>query len=461
LLLESTLQDLPLYSFGIELSCSGMELAQVFEQHPLLPGAVLLDQGWFVGVLSRQRLLEYLIRPHGMDIFLSEPLRVLYSYSRSDILLLSGDTPIVTAAQQALRRSPDQQGEPLLVQVSPQTYHLLDIHALNIAYWQIRGIETQVRYERTQSQMIQSDKMASLGRLVDGVAHEILDPVSFIWGNLSHVTAYSNSLLELLAAYEKHLPDPPTAIAHLREDREIDYLCQDLPRTIESIRTGAERLSKLASSLQNFCHIDAVYPKPADLNELIDSIVLLLKGRLTGGIQMIRHYGHLPPVQCFAGELNQVFMNILSNAVDTLLNEAISQQSDRDFKPRRHYSQPVNPALQPAIEITTQVCTMPLANGEPSRWISVIIADNGPGLSYEACKKILESFTVRQRAAKETSLAVSYQIVTAKHGGQFIVRSRSAKAKEDGHDATTPDDQAIAIDMPLQGTEFEILLPLA
>ena len=204
--LESTLQELPLYRFTIELDCLGSDLAQIFEQHPILVGAVLTDQGQFVGMISRQRLLEFLLRPQGSQLFLNRPLRVLYSYARSEPLCLSGTTPILAAAPQVLRRSPEFLAEPIVVQTGVQTYDVLDVHALNIAYWQIRGIETQVRYERAQAQMIQSDKMANLGRLVDGVAHEILDPVSFIWGNLSHVTAYSESLLKLLDAYANLVP---------------------------------------------------------------------------------------------------------------------------------------------------------------------------------------------------------------------------------------------------------------
>ncbi len=436
--LESTLQDLPRYQFFIDLDCPGWKLAQVFEQNPFLPGAVLTNEGQFAGMLSRQRLLEHLIRPYGTEIFLQEPLRVAYSYARSKPLLLSGSTPIIAAAHQALRRSPELLGEPILIQSGPQDYYLLDVHALNIAYWQIRGIETQVRYERAQAQMIQSDKMASLGRLVDGVAHEILDPVSFIWGNLSHVSAYCDSLLELLSAYENHLSAPPAAINQLRETLEVDYLREDLPQAIESIRSGAERLSKLATSLQNFCHIDEVYPKPVNLHELIDGILLLLKSRLKSEIQVIKNYGHLPPVSCFAGQINQVFMNILSNAVDALLNEAVSQSVESDITGGRLA---LEDTFQPTIEITTEVRSITLSDNKESRWVSICIADNGPGLSPEAQQRIQESFSVKKRAEKETSLAVSYQIITAKHGGKLEVRS--CDATKSGI-----------------GTEFEILLPL-
>ncbi|MEX0269115.1 sensor histidine kinase [Leptolyngbyaceae cyanobacterium UHCC 1019] len=459
--LESTLQDLPLHRFEIEIRDAGWQLAEVFEHHPFLPGAVLVNQGTYVGMLSRQRLLEYLIRPHGLDIFLAEPLQVLYSYARCDVLVLSGTTPILVAAQQALRRSPDLLGEPVIVQ-DDQTYFLLDIHELNIAHWQIRGIETQVRYERIQAQMIQNHKMASLGRLVDGVAHEILDPVSFIWGNLSHIASYSNDLLTLLDAYEQHLSIPPAAITQLKTDLDIDYSRQDLPRAIASVKTGAERLSKLASSLQNFCHIDEVYPKPVDLHEAIDGILLLLKSRLTSEIQVIRQYGQLPPVLCFPGQLQQVFMNILSRCLDTLLNQAVSQELDQAFR-SRHASQ--NPAVstKPTIQITTQVCSIAMGDRAPARWVLICIADNGPGLSSEAQQEILESFSVKKRAEKETSLAVSYQIVTAKHGGKLWVRSRGATLGDSRtkHSDPPPIHPGYP-ENPIHvgGTEFEILLPL-
>lgn len=349
--------------------------------------------------------------------------------------MLPESTTILAAAQQALRRAPELQGEPIVVEVKPHSYRLLDIHSLNIAYWQIRGIETQVRYERTQAQMIQSEKMASLGRLVDGVAHEILDPVGFIWGNLTYVTAYSESLMKLLSAYESLSPEPPAAINELKEEIEFDFLQSDLPQAIASIKAGAERLTKLATSLQNFCHIDEIHPKPADLHAILDGILLLLKSRLTGEIEVVKNYGYLPPVPCYAGQLNQVFMNVLTNAVHALINEAVSQEFAKEFRG----TGVTDLTRKPRIEITTKVGSSPPSELEKTqtRWVSIVIADNGPGMSVEKQQKILESFSTEKRAEKETSLAVSYQIVTAKHGGQLIMRSQFGV-----------------------GTEFEIWLPL-
>lgn len=460
--LESTLQELQLHTFQADLTCLGRKVADVFEAHPLLPGVILIEEGQFVGMISRQQFLEYLLRPQGLELFLHQPLKVLHSYTRSKVLLLPQSMTIVGAAQHALRRLPEFQGEPIVVQVGPQDYRLLNVHELNIAYWQIRGIETQVRYERTQVRMIQSDKMANLGRLVDGLAHEVLDPVSFIWGNLTYLTIYSQGILQLVSAYEQHLPYPSPDIVAIAEEIELDYIRQDLPRAIESIKVGAERLTKLATSLQNFCHIDEVYPKPADLHESLDGILLLLKSRLTTDIQIVKNYGHLPPVQCYVGQLNQVFINLLTYAVDALLNQAVRQKVLPELKGT--IALPMA-GREPRIEITTKVCSLETGKGDDDptillpRWVSIRIADNGLALSQEAHRQILESFSVEGRAIQETSLTISYQIVTAKHGGRLKLRSPWSFVS---NQSSVGRDDALDDGNALQGigTEFEILLPL-
>ncbi len=428
--LTSTLEELPLCSFQVETSCTGIEVARIFDQYSLLPGVILLEYGKYTGMISRRRLLEFLIRPFGKDLFFQQPLSILYSYARSSILVLSDSTPILTAMQLALRRERELLGEPVVVLTAPNTYRLLNVHELNIASWQIRGIETQVRYERSQAQMIQNEKMASLGRLVDGIAHEILDPVSFVWGNLSYVSTYCQDLLKLTKAYDENFINLPDKIAFLKEEMEFDFLEADLTKVLGSIRTGAERLKKLVVSLQTFCHIDEVYPKPVDLHLCIDSIVLLINSRLKGEIEIVQNYGYLPPVYCFLGQLNQVFMNILSLAVDSLLDKAVGQQFTPEYTKNSEKSR---------IEITTEVISQQATKSDTPnfRWVAVRITDNGSGMSEELQQQIIDSFSVEKRADKETSLAVSYQIVTARHGGKFKLRSQ------------------LGI-----GTEFEILLPL-
>ena len=293
--------------------------------------------------------------------------------------------------------------------------------------------------------MLQNEKMAALGRLVDGVSHEILDPLGFIWGNLSHVSRYCDQLMTLITAYEAALPEPPGDIVNLRDEIELDYLREDLPSTIRSIQGGADRLKQLALSLQNFCHIDDVYPKAADIHQIIDSIVLLLKSRLTTQIEVVRDYDPLPPVTCFGGQLSQVFMNILTNCLDALL-ERTSRQENAATWHMGSEGMVLEVSEPPRITISTALCRPPkdVASGG-QRWVSVVIADNGPGLSPAAQEEVLKSFSVEKRLEKETHLAMSYRIITAKHGGRFYVRSRSFSDHE------TP---------PGIGTEFEMRLPL-
>jgi len=433
--LESTLQELPLYNFSVEVGAqhcapTGVEVANFFEKHPLLPGAILLEEGKCIGMISRRRLSELLFYPYGQELLFHQPLGILYRFVRAAILLLPDTTPILTAMQMTLRRSPELLAEPLVVQTAPDTYRLLDVQELNIASWQIRGIETQVRYERSQAQMIQNDKMASLGRLVDGVAHEILDPLNFIWGNLTHVSEYSQDLMKLVAAYAQHIPDTSVEINHLKQEIEFYFLEEDLTKALASIRNGAERLKKLVIGLQNFCHIDELYPKTADLHACLDSLILLMNSRLQGEIEIVKNYGRLPPVSCFIGELNQVFMNILSQSVDALLNEAVRHQLNPDSTTNMQ---------KPLIEITTEIISResPKTEALLSRWISIRIADNGPGMPQKLQQQIIKSFSVGKRADKETTLAVSYRIIAAKHGGKLNFRSELGV-----------------------GTEFEILLPL-
>jgi len=273
--------------------------------------------------------------------------------------------------------------------------------------------------------------------LVDGVAHEILDPVSFIWGNLSHVSDYSQNLLALVAAYQKALPQPTPEIAHIQNAIELDYLRDDLPKTLESIKTGAERLSKLVNGLQNFCHIDEVYPKPADLNECLNGVLLLLKSRMSSEIEIVKHYGQLPPVPCFVGQLSQVFMNLLSRSIDGLLNQAVGDRLSSELTRDR------SSKIRPRITVTTDLCTL---RESDTRWVSIRISDNG-GITSETQHQLIEAFANDQPFAKETSLTTSYRIITARHGGKFRVFSRIHACGTGTQEPTS--------------TEFEILLPVA
>ncbi|MCS6814522.1 MAG: PAS domain S-box protein, partial [Cyanobacteria bacterium] len=177
--------------------------------------------------------------------------------------------------------------------------------------------------QRTQFQLVQSEKMSSLGQLVAGVAHEINNPVNFIYGNLTHANEYTQDLLALVALYQHHYPSPHAEIQREIDDIDLEFLMEDLPKLLSSMRVGAERIQKIVTSLRTFSRMDEADCKTVDIHEGIDSTLMILQNRLKArpdrpGIEIIKHYGLLPPIECYAGQLNQVFMNILSNAIDAL-----------------------------------------------------------------------------------------------------------------------------------------------
>ncbi|NEQ96071.1 MAG: hypothetical protein F6K30_04985, partial [Cyanothece sp. SIO2G6] len=330
---QATVDALPLHHFGGHRTHLVRDVAPLFEAFPRCPGILIFDYHQFEGMVSRSQLLEWLLNPdlNGFD----QPLALLLRMGRTQPLVLSATTLIQVAAEQVLARwhnatpeglSPLQQADPIVVQFDDHTYRLLDSHVLLQAAWQIQAMAHRIQVEKTRVQMIQTEKMASLGRLVNGVAHEILDPVGFIWGNLCHISDYTQDILRLTQRYEASLTPLPPDLMHLRQEVEFDYLQHDLPKAIASIQTGADRLKKLATSLQTFCYIDEVYPKPADINHCLDGILFLLETRLSGEIELVRCYSYLPPVTCYVGQLSYVFTNILTQAVNTLLNQISRNQ---------------------------------------------------------------------------------------------------------------------------------------
>ncbi|GAB4354830.1 MAG: hypothetical protein Fur0042_23970 [Cyanophyceae cyanobacterium] len=266
------------------------------------------------------------------------------------------------------------------------------------------------KLQRTQNQLVQSEKMSSLGQLVAGVAHEINNPVTFIFGNLSHANDYAQQLLDVVAAYQQRLPEPDDELADLIDEVDLDFLVEDLPKLLESMRVGAQRIREIVVSLRNFSRLDEAAYKAVDLHEGIDSTLLILQNRLKArsdhpGIQVIKNYGKLPLVECFAGQLNQVFMNILSNAIDAL------EERDRE-QPFEQLKQ--HPST---ITITTERI------GED--WLRVAIADNGPGMPPEVQQRIFDPFFTTKEVGKGTGLgmSISYQIVTERHHGHLDCQS--------------------------------------
>ncbi len=270
----------------------------------------------------------------------------------------------------------------------------------------------QVLYElqKSQTQLVQAEKMSSLGQTVAGLAHEINNPINFIYGNIAHTQDYVSDLLSLLQAYQTHYPDPVPEIQDLMENIELNYICDDLDKIFHSMRTGADRIRELVLSLRNFSRLDQAEIKEVDLHEGIESTLLILSHRLKPRkeldmrkVQIIKEYGDIPPVACFAGQLNQVFMNILSNAIDAL-------ESQR-------YQNSGSQADTPTIWIRTQV--------QDGEYVCVRIADNGPGIPKQAQSSLFDPFFTTKPVGQGTGLglSISYQIVVEKHGGEIWCES--------------------------------------
>ena len=263
--------------------------------------------------------------------------------------------------------------------------------------------------QNSQSQLVQSAKMSSLGQLVAGIAHEINNPVNFIHGNITFASEYVQELLELLELYQTQFPNLTPEIERLIEAIELDFLKEDLPRILSSMQVGTQRIYGIVCSLRNFSRLDESEMKMVDLHEGIDSTLMLLENRLqakpgVSAIQVVKEYGELPKVECYVGQLNQVFMNILSNAIDALKEHWGCEIENAT-------EQTANPSLTPTIRIHTEVL-------EPD-WVTIRIADNGSGISEEVQSKLFDPFFTTKPVGEGTGLglSISYQIVKERHGG--------------------------------------------
>jgi two-component system, NtrC family, sensor kinase len=272
--------------------------------------------------------------------------------------------------------------------------------------------------KRAQLQIIQTEKMSSLGQLVAGIAHEINNPVNFIYGNLSPAQDYSQDLLDLITLYQAHYPTPISAITHKIKAIELDYIREDLPKLLASMQMGADRIASIVSSLRTFSHLDESDYKAVNIHEGLDSALVILESRLKScanyaGIKVIKQYSKLPLIECYAGQLNQVFMNILVNAIDALEARAVSANSRSERGQGLINSDAVLATDPSTIVIRTELIA--------SERVAIWIIDNGIGMSEEVRHRIFDPFFTTKPVGKGTGmgLSMSYQIVTEKHKGSL------------------------------------------
>ena len=261
--------------------------------------------------------------------------------------------------------------------------------------------QTLQELQKTQFQLIQTEKMSSLGQLVAGVAHEINNPVNFIYGNLTHANEYMQDLLRLLEMYQQHYPNPHPEIQEEAEAVDLEFLMQDLPKLLSSMKVGADRIQKIVLALRNFSRMDEADVKEINIHEGIDSTLMILHNRMKDkpehrGIEVIKEYGTLPLVECYAGQLNQVFMNVISNAIDAL-DERDSQRSPQEIK--NHPS---------SITIRTQALN--------PQQVQIRIADNGSGMPENVRRRLFEPFFTTKSRGTGLGLSIVKQIINYHHG---------------------------------------------
>ena len=297
--------------------------------------------------------------------------------------------------------------------------------------------EALKQLQATQGQLIHQEKMSGLGQMVAGIAHEINNPVNFIHGNLRHIKRYTHDLISFLTLYEKAYPEPPVEIEQSAEDLDISFLKEDLEKILSSMNMGTQRIRSIVLSLRNFSRKDEAEHKAINIHEGVESTLLLLGHRLKEqnnrpAINIVRHFDDLPLVECYAGQLNQVFMNILVNAID-----AIDVESERDSSDK----------AQPQITIRTEHC---------ADSVVISIADNGSGMPSSVQAHVFEPFFTTKPVGKGTGMgmAISYQLITEKHKGQLTCFSDPGVGTEFVIEVpikSAPANEDIALDWSLSG----------
>jgi two-component system NtrC family sensor kinase len=285
----------------------------------------------------------------------------------------------------------------------------------------LRGRELRLELARVQQELqlsrdrtLESEKMSNLGELVSGIAHEINNPITFIYSNLTHVQSYATDLIELLRLYQKKLVNPDAEILQKQQDMDVEFLLEDLLKIVSSMRTGSDRIRQIILSVQDFSRSDRSGWQLFDISDGLENTLLLLQHRLPAregrrDIKVMKEYGNLPQVECYAGQLNQAFLNIINHAIDALEESTQELEESESVK------------FKPVILISTQVID--------AQRISIEIADNGMAISEDITAQISDPFLIAKPAehSRALGLAVSYQIIVEQHKGELKCFSEPGK----------------------------------
>ncbi len=346
----------------------------------------------------------------------------IISFVSIPIKTQSGKIGVLICAHHTSVRNWDDSEVELLKGVTDQLAIAIDQAEL---YNQSREVASQAReqahelsdalkkLQQAQAQLIQTEKMSSLGQMVAGIAHEINNPINFISANIIYVSQYAQDLLSLIHLYQQNYPHPPIAIREEIETIELDFLIEDLPKILNSMKVGANRIGDIVLSLRNFSRLDESEVKSVDIHEGIDSTLLILQNKLKEkpeekSIQIIKDYDYLPNVECYVSQINQVFMNIISNAID-----ALAEKRSKKFNPTGMNQNSDIPENLPTITISTKIIS--------SQQVRLIIADNGMGMTETVRNKIFDPFFTTKTIGSGTGLglSISYQIIVEKHQGRL------------------------------------------
>jgi signal transduction histidine kinase len=299
-------------------------------------------------------------------------------------------------------------GDQVAIAINQAELYTQSINSARMAQEQAAKLETTLcELQQAQTQLVQAEKMSSLGQMVAGIAHEINNPVSFIFGNLTYTEEYTGHLMKLLQMYREEYPEPSLAIRKEMDALDLDFLLDDLPKMLSSMQVGATRIRDIVRSLRTFSRLDESDMKKVDICEGIDSTLMILEHRLKAqsdrpSIHVVKEYGKLPPVECYAGQLNQVFMNIIANAID---------------------------ALEEAEKTSVSIC---IRTEVEDNFAVIRIADSGTGMTNEVRRRIFDPFFTTKPIGSGTGLglAISHSIVVEKHKGKLLCISTPGKGTE-------------------------------